>query len=68
MAHTRHSVIHLRDGSAHNFVLLEKDVTLVREGRGSCLFADLQLPRDVAIGTATLGVNDVQIATVKVTQ
>lgn len=66
--HTRHIVIWLRDAAARDFVLLEKDVTLVREGRGSCLFADLRLPREVAIGTATLWVNDVQIATVKVTQ
>lgn len=64
--HTRRIVIRLRDGAARDFVLLEKDVTLVREGRGSCLFADVQLPREVATGTATLWVNDVQITTVRV--
>ncbi|MCX7839266.1 MAG: glycosyltransferase family 39 protein [Anaerolineae bacterium] len=64
--HTRRIVIRLRDTTARDFVLLEKDVTLAREGRGICLFADVQLPREVAPGTATLWVNDVQITTVRV--
>jgi hypothetical protein len=64
--HTRRIVIRLRDAAARDFVLLEKDVTLAREGRGNCLFADVQLPREIAAGTATLWVNQVQITTVKV--
>ncbi len=64
----RHITIRLRDASARDFVLQENDVTLPPQGRGGCLFFDVRLPRDAAIGTGTLWVNDVQIATMKVTR
>jgi hypothetical protein len=63
----RHITIRLRDASARDFVLQENDVTLPPEGRGGCLFADVQLPRDAAPGAGTVWVNDRQIATVRVT-
>jgi hypothetical protein len=63
---THRATIHLRDASARDFGLTDKDVLLPMDGRGLCTFFDLKVPRDAAPGTGTLFVNDTRITTIKV--
>lgn len=60
-------VIRLRD-AGRDFVLAENDVTLAREGRGTCAFFDLQMPNVVTSSIVSVWVNEREIAKIQMSK